>query len=494
MTKNYILGIDAGTTKMKAGLFDIYERMIDVESTNCNVLLGKNGEVEMNMDETWNAVVKVIKALLERNEGVKNKIIGIGVTGQGDGFWPLGKDKKPVYNAVLWNDTRAKDIVLKQEEKVREICFKNNIIPLFTGANTAILKWFLEYSSKNIDNIRYILHCKDWINYNLTGEISTDYTDASTAAFDIKKREYCEEYFQILGIEDYYKCFPKPTQSHEIIGFVNKLASEQTGIAEGVPVIAGAIDVSAVAYGVGVEKKGQACTIIGTTLCNEVLIESEDVDLYNDIGSTLCYVIPDKYLRVIASQSGTTLLEWIKNLLGPDMNFYDIEKIISNLPIGSEGVVIHPYLYGERAPFKEPSACGAILGLNAKHTKANIFRAAYESLAFAFYDCYSYMPYEIKEIFVAGGGSNSIILCQMFSDMINLPVKKNCNEENGILGVVKLVKKSLGITDKNFEKNKDFEVFYPDYGNHLQYKNSFNLYKMLQVELRKFWEQRQVFS
>ncbi|MGB9976706.1 FGGY-family carbohydrate kinase [Thermovenabulum sp.] len=494
MTKNYILGIDAGTTKIKAGLFDIYERMIDVESTNCNVLLGKNGEVEMNMDETWNVVVKVIKALLERNEGVKNKIIGIGVTGQGDGFWPLGKDKKPVYNAVLWNDTRAKDIVLKQGEEVKEICSKNNIVPLFAGAPTVILKWFLENSSENIDKVQYIIHCKDWINYNLTGEISTDYTDASTAAFDIKKREYCEEYFQILGIEDFYKCFPKPGLSQKIIGFVNKIASEQTGIAVGVPVIAGAIDVAAVAFGIGVEEKGQACTIIGTTLCNEVLIEEEDVDLCNEIGSTLCYVMPDKYLRIIASQSGTTLLDWIKNLVGSNINFDEIEKIIASIPIGSEGVVIHPYLYGERAPFKDPSACGAILGLSAKHTKANIFRAAYESLASAFYDCYSHMPYEIKEIFAAGGGSNSIILCQMFSDMINLPVKKNYNEENGILGVVKLVKKSLGITEKNLDKNKDFKVFYPDYKNHLKYQEVYNLYKMLQVELRKFWGQRQVFS
>jgi len=393
--------------------------------------------------------------------------------------------------AILWNDTRIKQLKLENEKELEDICISNKATPIFTGASTVLLKWLLEKEPEAVKNISFILHCKDWLNYKLTGRITTDYTDASTALLNVFDKVYADEILEALGLGDFKNLFPVPVPSGRIIGAVTSKAGLESGIPENVPVIAGAIDVAAVAFGVGIKESGESCTIVGTTLCNEMILDKPMVNHDDTRGSNLCYVVPEKYLRVMATQNGTPVLDRTMKLLADGLSFKDIEQKIVEIPIGSDGVLMHPYFYGERAPFKNPMACAGLYGLTARHDRFHILRAAYESLALSLYDCYEAFPAVGKtELVVSGGGAESDVLCRMFADSLGVPVKRPLRKENGIHGISKLVGISLGIADFSKTNHYDYDTFFPDMDNHKKYNKLYRLYDEVRKSMENYWLKR----
>ena len=176
------------------------------------------------------------------------------------------------------------------------------------------------------------MHCKDWLNYNLTGVIGTDFSDASTAALDVLERRYVGELFERLGLPGALALLPEPRPSAAPLGRVTRAAAERTGLPEGLPVMAGALDVAAVAAGAGAVRPGDAVTVVGTTLCNEVVLERAQVDPADPRGSTLCHVLPDRWLRLMATSSGTSSLDWARRQLAPDLTFARLEAELAGIP------------------------------------------------------------------------------------------------------------------------------------------------------------------
>ncbi|MDI3481838.1 MAG: hypothetical protein PWQ97_1493 [Tepidanaerobacteraceae bacterium] len=493
MGKPVILGIDAGTTKIKAGLVDADGNLIDMESEICEVFSPFEGASEMDMDRTWEIVCKVTSQLFKRNEDIASDLVGLGVTGQGDGLWPVTKNGLPARRAILWNDTRAGKLSLENEDLLKQVCIKYKATPIFAGAAPVLLRWLLENEPETVKNTAHVLHCKDWINYKLTGQIATDYTDASTASINVFEKTYVEEFLNVMNLLDYKNLFPDLFPSHYIIGKVTESASREAGIPKDVPVIAGAIDVAAAAFGVGLRESMDACTIVGTTLCNEMILDKAKVCHDDTRGSNLCYVIPEKYLRVMATQNGTSTIDRMKSLLACELSFGEIESKIEKLPVGSDGVIIQPYFYGERAPFRDPDACAGVHGLTARHGRFHILRAAYESLALSLYDCYSAFPSDVTEIHVSGGGAQSDLLCQMFADIMGKAVKRPLVRENGIYGITSLTKVGLNIEDFSMIPRNDFDLFLPNAARHEKYMELFDIYSELKKSLKNYWLMRSQF-
>jgi len=292
----YFLGIDAGTSRIKAALIDEEGDQIDIASMPVKVLFPFEGACEINMMELWNTMCKITRSLSQRNPQIWNKLVGIGITGQGDGLWPVDSKGKPVRNALLWNDTRTKNLKISNRDDIDKICIKNFANPVYAGSPHILLKWLKEKEKENFKKISTILHCKDWLNFMLTGELVTDYSDASTALLNIFNKKYVGEILEIMDLGKCEKLFPKAVPSTTIIGNVKKIASNQTGIKEGIPVIAGAVDVAAVALGAGMKQNGEACTIVGTTLCNEIILDKNYIDFKNGMG--ICYIVPEKYMNL----------------------------------------------------------------------------------------------------------------------------------------------------------------------------------------------------
>ena len=490
--KNAIfLGIDAGTTKLKVALLDVEGRIIDLMATAIQVMNPFEGACEIDMHRLWLQMCELTRNLEQRNKKIWNDIVGVGITGQGDGFWPIDEDGNPVRNAILWNDTRTRSLDTHNKEQIEEICIKNYVTPMFAGAAPMILKWMSEYEQKNFQRVSSILHCKDWLNYKLTGKIFTDYSDASTAMMNIFDKKYEWRLLDLLDLSETEKLFPKPLPSTSIIGGITKSASLESGIKIGTPIIAGAIDIAAVGLGMGMGEIGEAGTIVGTTLGNEVILDDQQVDHRDTKGSILCHIIPERYIRLMATVNGTSTLDWTRNILVPQMTFEEIEDKIQEIPIGSNGIIYHPYLNGERAPFRNPFACGGFYGLTTRHTNFDMIRAAYEGLALSLYDCYENLPSIKEHIYISGGGSESNLLCQMFSDCLGKTVLRPTTKELGISGIVMALKIGLGYTNEYTTTNRNrVDTFVCNPENHQKFMALYHMFKNMRVSVAQYWEDR----
>ncbi len=478
------LAIDAGTTIVKAALTGIDGEVIDVVSHKLDILMPKQGWCEMNMNTVWQAVCEVVGQLRENNGGEWENICAVGICAQGDGMWPLDANGNPVRNAVLWNDTRAGGMI--DYESINRSCLALGTTPLFPGAGPVILRWLKENEPENYERIATVLHCKDWLNYKLTGRLVTDQTDASTALFNIYTKQYEFSLLELLGIESCRGCFPDVVSSDQIIGTVTEHIASLLKIKAGIPVIAGAIDVLAVATGCDVTKPTQKGSILGTTLCNYVVLDQAGALAHaGENGEVLCHTHPNVYIKLMAALSGASALDWVRRQVLADEPFAELEQSIIKLPIGSEGVLFQPYLYGERAPFHAANASSGFFGLRPNHTKYHMVRAAYEGVAMSLYDCYQNLPSGENGFVVAGGASKSDLVCQMVCDCMGERTVRYKEKELGILGVVSLLQEAMGFESQKQETLAD--EFMPDLTKHEEYKNLYTEFCHLKTMMMLYW-------
>ena len=481
------LGIDAGTTKIKAALME-EDRIIALAERNAQVLSPFPCACEMDMEALWQQLCDVTKELREKAIDQWNKLSGMAICAQGDGMWPIDAEGKPVGNAILWNDTRARRAGIENDRQISEFLVSNCSTALFAGAYPVILQWLKQERPSDYQRIAHVFHCKDWLNFRLTGEIASDYSDQSTASINIFNKDYVEELFDRLGIPEMKAALPKLYPSTHVLGCVTEQAHYETGLPVGLPVVMGCIDVAAVALGVGMHNAGDGCCILGTTLCCEMLLDAEQVDVSDTNGSALCSVLPGKYNRVMAANSGTASIDWARNLLSPELGYAEIGELISKVPAGSNGVLFHPYLYGERAPFRDPCACGGFYGLRADHTRMDLLRAAHEGMALSLRDCFENLPHSEGPLYLSGGGAQSDFICQLVADTLNKTVLRPNRKELGIHGIIKAARMALETCPPE-DACGECASFLPDAGTHRTMDKLYNEF----TDLRKqapYWRAR----
>lgn len=480
----YYLGVDAGTSKVKAAIISQDGRQIDMESSRVEIHRPFSGASEMDMEELWEVFCGIAQKLRQRNPDIWKEIIGVGVAGQGDGLWAIDADGKPVRRAILWNDTRTKELKIEREA-LDDLCCANACNVVYAGSWHILLRWIKEREEEAYGRIAHLFHCKDWLNYQLTGEVATDYSDASTALLNLDTREYAYEVLEALGIEDKKDAFPKLVDTSAIAGTVTADAARLTGLRKGTPVVGGAIDVAAVALGLGVRETGAACTIIGTTLSNQMVMERSRIDLRHQMG--ICHIPKGTYLSIMPTLNGTTALDWAKKLFFGDASYDAVERAIKEVPAGSRGILFLPYLYGERAPFRNPFASGSFHGLTASHTGADLCRAVYEGLAMNILECYESLPPVQDGIAVSGGGAASNELCGILADSMGKEVLRPSSAELGIQGIASVVAEALGKGPIAANGQEAVCKFLPRQSNQTRYHQLFDSFCRMRHNMEAIW-------
>lgn len=483
-----ILVIDAGTSRIKAAIMDESYRTIAHASEEVAVSHPFTGACEIDMSALWTQVITLLNRLRESMPEAFHQIQGIGITGQGDGMWGLDAMGEPVRPAILWNDTRSKFLSIPELEVADQNCCKRSVTPNFAGGNTLILRWLKEKEPENYERIAHVLHCKDYLNYRLTGEIATEASDASTAMINIFKKNYVPEGLVELGIDDALSKMPPVLASKNITGLIQPSIAEATGLSVGTPVIAGAIDVIAVCYGAGASRVKDACIILGTTLANGVVIDETQAKEPYTLGSILCHVPENTYLRLMSTLNGTASIEWARDLFMQGKSYGEIEEIISPLKPGETGIIYHPYLYGERAPVKDSFACGSFIGLRREHGAREMMRAVYEGIVLSVLDCLAHLPKTGESLIFTGGGAKSNLICQMVADATGKQVKRPKEEELGLLGIARATWEAIRSNSEGFEP--DFDRFEPNLNWTKRYQKLYRMYVETRQGFTGFWQER----
>lgn len=504
MATTYILTIDAGTSNLKVILFDADGQ--EVYLAKAQVHYKQDGEAfEINMSDIWIAVSALLKEVVENSGICPTRIAAIGITGQGEGCWLLDEHFHPVRNAILWLDKRAADELSRVPAHVQRTYTDITFSKLVPGSTIALLKWLDSNEPSILDSAAYCLSCKDWLRFNLTDELITDFSDLSTSMLAMRSGEVADDVFALLGISHRRKLIPSVVYAEELGGRLSKKAALLTGLTEGTPIITGALDIAANVIGSGAMNEGDLSITIGTT-CSSQLILKELPESFLDVGSIIYGAKENQYIHMVGSMAGTPNIDWlVRELYGIDLrNEVDLKNFFSSLDdevkavsIGAEGVVYHPYIMtGERAPFYHPHAIAQFFGLNSKTTKAHLSRAVYEGIALSIKDCL-HSNDRSKRIIVSGGASKSAILSQIIADCTGLEVIKLEGKEHTSKGAFILAAVHAGLFNTCEEAirktTKIMASFQPKMESHLRYNELFELYRSLQKANVENWELRHHF-
>lgn len=226
MANRVVIGVDGGTTAVKAVAFDLEGRVVTLAHRNVPVEYGRNGEAEQDANQIWEGVAdclaEVTKAL-----GADNEIIAVGLTGQGDGCWLVDADGVPVRPMPNWMDGRAAKRVAQWEEDGRAAAvLEVTGTTLFPGLAPVLLEEIAEKEPENFAKADRILYCKDWLRFKLTGNKTTDYTEASRHFLDVRTAEgYSKELAERLGMPENLKLAPEILSADALGGKVNAEAA-----------------------------------------------------------------------------------------------------------------------------------------------------------------------------------------------------------------------------------------------------------------------------
>ena len=502
--QQYIIGLDSGTTNIKAVVFDLTGKEVFKKSFPLTGIFPEENRYEEDMVEIWNKAFLCIKEIAIKFP--KDQITGIGITAQGDGLWLVDENIEPVRNGICFCDGRAADIVDRWVDSgVCNELFKLTGTRVFTGNQNCIVKWMDENEPQSLEKAKYFLHLKDYLFYKFTGEITTDATDQSLIFVDQHKRQYMDKTFELCGIEKYRNKYPPLKSAKENAYKILPGLADRLGLSRDVLITSGPMDVSACALGSGVVENGCCCSIIGTAALHEMVL---DKPLQDNIkaGMTVTHVMENRWLRLMASLAGTPNLNWLIETFGKNLaneanatgqNLYAyIESLIKDVPIGARGVLYHPYLLagGERAPFTDARARASFTGLSVTHGLVEIIRAVYEGVAYAMLDCYHHMPLKIKRVTLCGGGANSLFWSQMFSDVLGADIVTVHGEELGAKGAIMNNAVVQGIYRDYNEAASNMvtvnRVYHPDLKKHEEYMKFYELYKKTYQLIAETWKIR----
>ncbi|MHA1834874.1 MAG: FGGY-family carbohydrate kinase [Candidatus Baldrarchaeia archaeon] len=449
----YLLGIDVGSTNIKSVIFNLSGKEIAICTRKMPLEHPFPNWVERDMNLLWAITRDVIKQSIKKSSIEPSKIIGVGVCGQGDGLYLLDKNGHPVRKGILSIDTRATEYLLRWEkENVIEELFPIIGQKPHAGAPLTLLAWLKEKEPDNFSKIKWIVFCKDYIKYKLTGVICTDETDSSATLTDIHTRNYSDKIFEAVGLEECKDKLPRIIPAWKKCGEITKEASEETGIPEGTTVCSGLHDVDATGLGAGCVSGGQLLIILGTWEINQIILDDVTLDPSKKC-ITRVYALPKKWLLMNPSPAATSNLDWfIDNFCKAEtVNAEDdisphkiCDREVETVPLGSEGVFYLPFLYGK---VDEPWASAAFYGVKGKHTRKHLLRSIYEGVAYSTLMCIQEMEKltEIKETFIAGGGSRSKIWVKIMSNVLNLPLKVPVAVEIGAKGAAMCAGVSAGV-------------------------------------------------
>ncbi|ALM53633.1 FGGY-family carbohydrate kinase [Halomonas huangheensis] len=455
-----IVGLDAGTSVIKAVAFDGEGRELARSQCENQVVNLPGGGVEQSLDNTWQAALNTLSALFSDQPELVTRLAAIAVTGQGDGTWLIDAEGEPVGDAMLWLDNRSSDIVSHwRATSAGPEAFRRTATGLNQSIQSGQLRWLKEHDGQRLSRASTAFHCKDWLYFRLTGERATDPAEAMWTYGDFRLGDYSSEVLDWLGLGEFGEMLPPIVDGSRQHAALNAGVAAAIGVAPGVPVVLAPVDMLATALGAGVYEPGKrvACSIIGTTGAHLCVRESaRDIILSNQSCYTMPCVAPDTWVQLCSNMAATLNLEWF--LKG--MN--EMLDAIGEAPMMSEGllprldkalaatepgkVIYHPFICasGERGPFFNPRARAQFLGLTTETNHLHMVRAIYEGVAFAARDCYHALEAHPEELRLTGGAAQSHTLCTILASVMGVPVRTLKRGETGAAGAAMVASLCLG--------------------------------------------------
>lgn len=449
MNRDVLIGVDAGTSVIKAVAFDLNGQQIEAADRRNSYQTRPDGGVVQDMKRTWTDTVDVLREVTEAVGA--DRILALGVTGQGDGTWLIDSDGEPVHDGWLWLDARS-------AQEVADIASSPGMDTIYRNTGTGVnvcqmrsqLLWMTRHSPELLEKAAAALHCKDWLYLGLTGVKASDPTEGVFTFGNFRSRDYSDEVFEALGLSHLRRLLPPILDGSVTSHGLARSAAEATGLPEGLPVSLGYVDVICTALGGGLydEEAMPGFSVLGSTGMHMRFAPDADAVSLNEDRSGYTMALPGRALGQMHTNMAATLnIDWLLDVTTELLASEGVTRTRGDLLAGLDEKVLaarpgaalfHPYIStaGERGPFVDPTARASFTGLDQSSGWFDLVRAVYDGLVLAARDCYSALGEFPDEIRLSGGAARSGTLVQLLAAALNRPVRTVSQPEAGAAGAV----------------------------------------------------------
>ncbi len=389
---------------------------------------------EQNANDWWAAVCESTHGILR---GInENSISCVSFSGQMMGCLCIDKMGNPLADAIIWADMRAETQAEMINNGIDETQFYHITGHRISSSYTlAKLLWIKSNCPEIFGKTAKVIQAKDYIVYKLTGEIMTDYSDASgTNIFDLNTFKWSETILSITGLSK--DILPDAVPSTMQAGKITLEAAAETGLLPGTPVVIGAGDGLAANLGAGCFKNDDAFLYLGSSAWIGFTKDRPHFD-HKLRTFNWAHIEKGKTIPCGTMQAAGNTINWINTRIAgietlqakkQDIHVNElIDQEISNSPPGANGLIFLPYLNGERSPHWNPEASGVIVGLKMYHSRSDFFRSAFEGIAMNLRLIYDSLQEEVTgdEIVLVGSLAGSRVKKQILADILNIRIVNN---------------------------------------------------------------------
>ena len=449
MSKDVLIGVDAGTSMIKAVAFSAEGEALASSSRPNQYATVARGGVEQDMARTWRDTLAVLAELTDVNPELAQRTVALAVTGQGDGTWLVDADGEPVHDAWLWLDARsAREAAAIEQGTDYDTVYRETGTAVNVCQMRSHLRWMASHSPELLSGAASAFHCKDFLYQRFTGERAADPSEAVFTFGSLASRDYSDAVIDALELSDQRHLLPPivdgMTQSHALLPAV----AREVGLPEGLPVTLGYVDVICSALGGGIFDPSVApgLSIVGSTGMHMKWVADADAVTLNasKSGYTMCFP-GGSYAQMQSNMAATLNIDWLLQVATDAVALagYDttpdalLAKLDDALAATTPSTLLfHPYISqaGERGPFTDPDARASFTGLDQSAGFADLLRAVYEGLALAARDCYDAMGEMPAEIRISGGAARSGEFRKLLAGALGSPLRVANRDEAGAAG------------------------------------------------------------
>jgi xylulokinase len=445
----YVIAYDLGTGGNKSSLYDVDGRCIVEDFHAYPTRYPRHGWHEQRPDDWWDAIIAGTRSLLAASGVDGHEIVSCGISGHSLGAVPIGRNGELLRGATpIWSDTRARDQADRFFERTSELDWYQRTGNGFPAHLYTVFKtmWYRDIEPEMFSQVAKVIGTKDYVNYRLTGRICTDPSYASgSGVFNLVDGDYDDEFTDAARLST--GLLPDIVPSTDVIGNLTHDAAELLGLPTSVLIVAGGVDNSCMALGARATRDGHIYNSQGSSSwiaasTSEPLIDTE-VRPY-----VFAHVVPGLFTSAVSTFSSGTTFRWVRDQLCRDLQHAanqqdaDVYELMTaeaaTSPPGANGLICNPNMAGGTSLSSSVNIRGAFVGLDLRHTRADLIRAAMEGIAMELrvgLDRFRAMTEIGPEMLVVGGGSRSPLWRMILADVYDTTIlKTNIDQQAAALG------------------------------------------------------------